>query len=235
MPLISIIIVVFNAVDFLEETIVAVANQNYTNIDLIIIDGGSADGTVNIIKKYEHYINYWISEPDNGIYDAMNKGIAAVKGNWVYFLGAGDIILNVLDQVSNKLKSSNTVYYGDVYRKDTHKIYNGKFSPFKLAVTNICHQAIFYPISVLRKYKYETKYRTLADHDLNMRIYGDKDYSFVYIPILISIYNGDGFSVTNNIDKEFFKNKIKIIQANFPFIVFCYAYSRRMLARILKH
>lgn len=235
MPLISIIIVVYNAVDLLEKTILSVVDQKFKNVDLIIIDGGSVDGTIDIIKKYERYINYWISAPDNGIYDAMNKGIAVVKGDWVYFLGAGDIMLNILDQVSNKLISSNTVYYGDVYRKDTHKIYNGKFSPFKLAVTNICHQAIFYPISVLKKYQYEIKYRTLADHDLNMRIYGDKAFSFVYMPILISIYSGDGFSATNNIDKEFFKNKIKVIKANFPFIIFCYAYSRRILAKVLKH
>lgn len=74
-PLISVITVSYNAVSTIEDTILSVINQTYPNIEYIIIDGGSADGTVDIIEKYVDRISYWVSEPDKGIYDAMNKGL----------------------------------------------------------------------------------------------------------------------------------------------------------------
>ncbi|HEX3386494.1 MAG TPA: glycosyltransferase, partial [Mucilaginibacter sp.] len=89
-PKVSIVTVVFNAADSLELTILSVINQSYPNTEFIIIDGGSTDGTVDLIKKYDKKINYWISEKDSGIYDAMNKALDVVSGDWVYFLGAGD-------------------------------------------------------------------------------------------------------------------------------------------------
>ncbi|HLX55175.1 MAG TPA: glycosyltransferase family 2 protein [Aquella sp.] len=233
-PLISIIIVVYNAVNVLETTIKSLTDQTYKNTDLVVIDGGSTDGTIEILEKYNQYISYWKSEPDNGIYDAMNKGIKFAKGDWIYFLGAGDVLLNVLHEVSEKLQNPNYIYYGDVYKKDVRTIYDGEFSPFKLAVNNICHQAIFYPARALEKYNFEIKYKILADHHLNMQLYGDKSFRLVYIPLLISIYDGGGFSSTNSVDTAFFNDKIQIIKANFSFVVFSYAYLRRMLAKIIK-
>ena len=84
-PLITVVTVVFNDVQHIEETILSVVNQTYPNIEYIIIDGGSTDGTVDIIKKYEERIAYWVSEPDQGIYDAMNKGIQKATGEWINF------------------------------------------------------------------------------------------------------------------------------------------------------
>ena len=104
-PLVSIVTVVYNGENFLEETIKSVINQTYENIEYIIIDGGSTDGTVDIIKKYEDKINYWVSEKDAGIYDAMNKGIEAFKGDYINFLNAGDSYVNneVLNRASVRL------------------------------------------------------------------------------------------------------------------------------------
>ena len=97
--LISIITVVFNDKYGLEETILSVLSQTSENIEYIIIDGGSNDGTVDVIKKYEKSIDKWISEPDNGIYDAMNKGIALASGGFINFMNAGDVYAS-----NNKLK-----------------------------------------------------------------------------------------------------------------------------------
>ena len=91
-PLISILTVVFNGVRTLEETILSVINQTYDNVEFIIIDGGSTDGTLDIIRKYEYAIDYWVSEPDQGIYDAFNKAVSCASGDWLCFLGADDFL-----------------------------------------------------------------------------------------------------------------------------------------------
>lgn len=93
-PLVSILTVVFNNARFLEETILSVLQQDYENIEFIIVDGGSTDGTVEIIRKYEHEIDYWISEPDKGISDAFNKAIILAAGDYVNFQGAGDYLVS---------------------------------------------------------------------------------------------------------------------------------------------
>lgn len=232
LPIISIISVVYNAEFYLEQTLLSVVKQSYPNIELIIIDGGSTDGTVDIIKKYESKISYWISEPDKGIYDAMNKGLKAVNGNWVNFVGAGDIILNVLSKVAPLLKNDNVIYYGDVYRNDTLQVYNGKYNAFKFSRVSICHQAIFYPASVYKDYEYDLKYRSNSDHHLNLRLYGDKRYQWAYFPIIIAIYEGGGYSELN-IDYEFIKDRIKVVKNSFPLVVYAYAYIRNVFFRML--
>jgi glycosyltransferase involved in cell wall biosynthesis len=232
-PKISVVTVCFNAAASIEQTIKSVVNQSYNNIEYVIVDGGSTDGTVDIIERYNGLIVKWISEPDKGIYDAMNKGIGMVTGDWVYFLGAGDTLLNIIDKMIPNFTKPNCIYYGNVYRKDLNKIFDGRYTGFKLAVTNICHQAIFYPLSALRKYKYDTKYKMLADHHLNMLCYGDKTFLFKYIPMQISIYEGDGLSAITA-DEEFYKDKITVVRKNFSLMVYLYAYVRRTLAKALK-
>lgn len=93
-PLITVITAVFNNVSTLEQTILSVIEQSYDNIEYIIIDGGSKDGSLDIIQKYEHVIDYWVSEPDSGIYDAWNKGVKVSSGTWIAFLGSDDRYLD---------------------------------------------------------------------------------------------------------------------------------------------
>jgi glycosyltransferase involved in cell wall biosynthesis len=89
-PLVTVITVTYNCGHCLEETILSVLNQSYSNVEYIVIDGGSQDGTLDILKRYNHAIDYWVSEPDKGIYDAMNKGIRFSSGEWLNFLNAKD-------------------------------------------------------------------------------------------------------------------------------------------------
>lgn len=93
LPLVSIIIATYNSDDFLNQAINSILVQTYPNYELIIIDGGSTDNTIKIVKSYEEKINYWISEPDRGVYDAWNKGITVAKGDWICFVGSDDVLL----------------------------------------------------------------------------------------------------------------------------------------------
>ena len=118
-PLISIITVVYNGDKYLEETVQSVLSQTYDNVEYIIIDGASTDGTIDIIRKYEDQIDYWVSERDKGMYDAMNKGIDAASGELINFMNAGDRLIFLDVNSLLKLHTTNTSYY---YHEEQHKI-----------------------------------------------------------------------------------------------------------------
>ena len=126
----SIITVTYNAASTLEETILSVIKQRNINYEYIIIDGGSKDSTIDIIKKYQDRIYYWISEKDKGIYDAMNKGLKIASGDFVIFLGADDHFLsyNTLEMTSKYINNIDEVYYGTVFRSKRNDLYYGKFN-----------------------------------------------------------------------------------------------------------
>lgn len=213
-PIITVIVVVFNRVDTLEDCILSVIRQRYDNVELIIIDGGSTDGTLDIIRNYDQYIDYWLSEKDDGIYFAMNKGIELGSGDWLYFLGSDDVMLDSIHKVAKHLRSENTIYYGDVYLPESHAIAYNKFTPYKLMKMNIPHQATFYPKVVFRKYKYNLQYISAADYDLNIRCYNDRDLKYDYIPILVAIYDESGFS-TLRLDNKFAEDFFQVLKENF--------------------
>lgn len=114
-PLVSIVTVSYNSADTIEQTIQSVTKQTYPNIEYIIIDGGSRDGTVEIIKRYQDKISFWISEPDMGIYDAMNKGISYAKGDYIGIINSDDWYeLDAIEKIVSKIKEDPIIIYGNM-------------------------------------------------------------------------------------------------------------------------
>lgn len=180
---VSIITVVFNAQEYLENTIKNITLLDYTNIEYIIIDGGSTDETVNIIKKYSTYISYWISEPDKGIYDAMNKGIERVTGEWIIFMNAGDTFFNstTINTFINDVNTDTELYNGAINFIDEDKvIYKPPHGLEKVWVTVPCwHQASFIKASLMKKYNYSLEYKIAGDHDFYLKCFvNNKKFQF---------------------------------------------------------
>ena len=199
--IISVITVCYNAKSNLEKTILSVLNQTYSNIEYIIIDGGSTDGTIDIIKRYDDKITYWQSEPDNGIYDAMNKGADMATGEWINYMNAGDCFYSdttLEDFFSCHISNDIGVCYGN-----TLQIYDfgsGISQPkdfFNNSTMPFIHQSAFVRTKLMRKYRFNLKFKIVADFDFFFRLRNDK-IMFQYIPITVSRYNGQyGLSATN--------------------------------------
>lgn len=235
LPLITIVTVSYNAALTIESTILSVVNQTYSNIEYIIIDGGSIDGTVDIVKKYNHKIAFWISESDNGIYDAMNKSINFLKGDWILFLGADDVLYStdVINEVSRNLKNSNTVYYGNALFYPSKTFYGGKFNQFSIVSRNFCHQTIFYPKIVFDKYHYETKYRVYADYNLNITCFGDNEIAFQYMNLIIVQFSEQGTSAKMR-DEEFENDFYRIISKKLGKCYSLYAFCKLSIYHFMK-
>jgi glycosyltransferase involved in cell wall biosynthesis len=155
-PLLSVVTVVYNGQAFIEHTIQSVLQQEFSDFEYIIIDGGSTDETINIIKKYEDKIDYWISEPDNGIYDAMNKAVKIAKGQWLNFLNAGDRFVNnsvLKESFAQKISDKIDLIYSDWFlcdlRKDPIKLFPG-YSDYSEG--KILHQSVIYKKNLHDKY-----------------------------------------------------------------------------------
>jgi len=222
MPLVTVITVVRNGEKTFEKTILSVINQTYTNIEYIIVDGASTDGTLDIIKKYEDRVDYWMSESDKGIYDAMNKGIDFTAGEWILFLGADDLLLETFSTVCLKLRNKRTIYYADAFFPVNNIIGFGCFNKFKLAKHNICHQTIFYPKSCLSDAKFDLDYKILADYKRNIELYGDKTYNFEYIKEVIAVFSQQGVS-DKIVDEVFLRNKFLLTKKNLGLLPAFYA------------
>jgi glycosyltransferase involved in cell wall biosynthesis len=214
-PLISVITVVFNGVKELPATIDSVTAQNYPNIEYVIVDGASKDGTVDLLRARDGEIDFWVSERDSGVYDAMNKAIDHATGEWIIFLGAGDVLVNSFHEIAPRLQDPATVYYGDVYLPSRHMIYNGKYTAHKLSRFNLPHQAMFYPKALFEHHRFDLKYRIMADYVCNIRAWCDRRYSFRYLRTLVTIYEDREGLSSRMRDDAFDRDIAGIIRENF--------------------
>jgi glycosyltransferase involved in cell wall biosynthesis len=201
-PLVSVITVVFNNKEHLEQTIQSVVNQTYDNVEYIIVDGGSTDGTLSIIKKYEESIDYWVSEPDKGLYDAMNKGLDLANGDWINYMNSGDAFYesNTIQRIINSEYKDADLIYGNhiveydfgfsriVKPKDLKQLWKGMV---------FSHQSLFAKKEVLRQNKFKIK-NSVADYGFILDCFtgGRK---FYYINSVISKISSDGISDTHRV------------------------------------
>lgn len=200
---ITIITVVFNAILYLEETIKSILSQDYNNIEYIIIDGESKDGTVNIIRKYEKYISYWISESDNGIYDAMNKGIDIATGEWINFMNAGDTFYSndTISTVINNLQSNTDLISGNIYYfddKNEKKYLRQEEINYPMQNMFCYHQSLFTKTSIMKDIKFSTEFKVSGDYDFVLKCYM-KNYKFQYLDIPIANFRAGGMAESQNI------------------------------------
>lgn len=209
LPKISIIIAVYNGVKTIGRAIESVLHQQYPNIELIIVDGKSNDGTVAILEAVQSPFLFWKSEPDAGVYDAMNKGITRATGDWIYFLGSDDFLFDNL--VLQKIFGGNEhlsadIIYGNVWTEN--KKYDGPFDQEKLLYRNICHQSIFYK-RALHEFKgnYNPHYKIFADWDFNLRCFFDDRIQIKYVDVIVAHFEVGGISSGKD-DYEFFRHSL---------------------------
>ncbi|MEO8253409.1 MAG: glycosyltransferase family 2 protein [Flavobacterium sp.] len=205
LPLITIITVVYNGFDTIENTVVDVLNQTYKNIEYIIIDGGSTDGTVDVIKKYQNQISYWISEPDNGIYDAMNKGWAkANKDSYIIFLGSGDKIICLPNM---DLYKDVDVVFGDVSLGE-HRIFKSTIGWRSYFGNTIHHQAMLVKKRLNMEPPFSLEYKIYSDFDFNQRLL-KKGVNFQKDD------NFHGFALEGGVSEQLdIKEVVKIVKKN---------------------
>jgi glycosyltransferase involved in cell wall biosynthesis len=186
------------------------------DVEILVIDGGSTDGTPDMLRAHGDRLR-WISEPDNGVYDAMNKGVARARGRWLLFLGAGDRLRpGVLARVAPRLPRNTLAFvYGNALMHDKGVVWDGPWTPEKFRTRNICHQAIFYGRAVFSLLgKYDTRFRVLADYEMNMRCFAEKRVRKIFIDEVISDYEGGGFSAVDR-DEVFYEARPALLQKHF--------------------
>lgn len=234
-PKVSVITVCYNAEEFIENAINSVLNQTYENIEYIIIDGASTDNTVSIINKYKSQIAFFLSEPDNGMYEAMNKGIKTATGDILYFLNSDDVFYDeyIVKNVVKMFQRNNDVelIYGPIIIRDPttnesfikpHDYITKSFFIYNA----ICQQGIFYKANVFNKCgQFDTTYKIVGDYEWVLRAFYKYNIKRQYYESIIAIFrnggmsNSDEFSSLHNIErqkvmKDYF-NKFKILKYNF--------------------
>lgn len=205
---ISVITVVRNGARHLEETIQSVIDKKTKfKLDYLIIDGGSTDGTVDIIKSYARQITFWVSELDSGIYDAMNRGwVAAADGSFILFLGAGDRLISLPDNMD--YYGCNDVLYGNVLIGE-NKVFTARAGYHLKLYNSLHHQALLVNKACHPGAPFNTSYRLYADFDFNQRLM-KSGARFVYSPQFIAYAHPGGLS-----DQQDFSESLRIIMNNY--------------------
>lgn len=202
-PLFTIVTVVYNDREGLIETMSSVLSQSFPNMEYIVIDGGSNDGTIDIIKGYEDKLAYWVSEPDKGVYDAMNKGIAVARGEYVNFMNARDVFYEreVLERVASQINGGEDVVFGNMAVELGGMIYEGKATPFYEHMPlhhdlGFNHQCVFVRTTLAKTHPFDLKYALAADYNMIIALFRE-GAKFQQINTIIALYDLGGISQKN--------------------------------------
>lgn len=198
---VSVITICFNSVSCIERTIKSVIEQSSDNYEYIIVDGKSTDGTVDIIRKYDSYITKWISEPDNGIYHAMNKGVAMATGEYCIFMNAGDAFFaeDILERVRPHLDGKNAIIMGNqIYvSKNRYHHYGRHWKTVTLRSIfrdSLYHQSSFIKRTDLLNTPYDESLRMVSDWKLAHELLIQQNKSYKGIDINICLFDNDGIT-----------------------------------------
>ena len=207
----SIITINYNNLSGLKKTFASVLSQTYKDFEYIVIDGASNDGSAEEMAEHKDMITYCLSEPDNGVYDAMNKGIKVATADYCIFMNSGDCFFtdNVVEKVAHLLDGTD-ILYGNTHYTDG-KIRYSKDEPDLFSffyVSCWCHQSTFIKTSLLKKYLYDDSLRIVADWKFLLQTVIKDNCSFKAIDQNISLYDATGISSTN---KELYEKERALV------------------------
>ncbi|KAA3622554.1 MAG: glycosyltransferase [Flavobacterium sp.] len=224
MSFISIITVNYNDANGLEETIKSVMVQTYRDYEHIVVDGDSSDGSKEVIEKYRDTLAWAVSEPDKGIYNAMNKGIAKANGVYILFLNSGDTLAqkNIIERIHHRLKGGKDIYYGKLKLADEKNETVLDF-PEKLSFGYFYDKGYLpHPASFIKRslfdtiFRYDEKLKIAADWEFMVCAVCKYNVSYEYIDLIITNYDVDGISAKPEYRKVLLSEKQLILQRHFP-------------------
>lgn len=241
---ISVVTVCFNCRNTIEETIRSVISQDYPNIEYIVIDGGSSDGTLNVVNKYQTKIKTIVSEPDQGIFDAMNKSLKYITGYYVLFLNTGDKLVNshIVSDIFGKQEYHEDLIYGDVYIQNelgylfckADAIYSKNPTKKELVFKSqgFCHQSLFTKTSMLKNIGFNLKYPLGADYDTTAQIYYKGNQEIFYVGQPISIFDDRTGGASHNKIVQILKERADFFGYKPLICVYLYAYKEIIINKV---
>lgn len=199
---VTIVTVTFDDKAALERTLHSVESQDYAHLEHVIVDGGSSDGSVDVIRQYGHTNVTWVSEPDNGIYDAMNKGVRMAKGVWVNFMNSGDTFVHesTVSQLVEQLQPDDDLVYGDTnfVSEDSQEVIKAKGPETLWMALNFNHNSLFVRRELLLRHPFNLNYNIVADSEFVIWCYRN-DCSFRNTGQVINNYRRGGYSDENSV------------------------------------
>jgi glycosyltransferase involved in cell wall biosynthesis len=199
-PTISVIIPVFNAKRTLANTLQSVSEQTFPAHEVLVIDGGSTDGSIEVIQANHSHITHWVSEPDRGVYDAINKGIQKSTGDWIYILGSDDVLASndVFESISEHLNDSVSLVFGSVQNLNIRhsmvpEIHLSSMGPLLYIKNTLHQQSAFYRKSLFNNEAFDASMRVLADFDFHLALYS-KQIPFKKLELVIAACDASGLS-----------------------------------------
>lgn len=213
----SIITINYNNHDGLRKTIESVINQSYKDFEYIVIDGGSTDGSKEVIEEYTNHIDYWVSEPDKGIYNAMNKGINVAHGDYLNFMNSGDCFYNnnVLSDTLPYLTAD--IVYGRLFyfnHKERSVYLKGSPNMLHFYDNTLNHQSSFISRKLFADSLFDESYKIVSDWKFFIESLVFKNCSFVTMPVKVGLFEGDGISETNRTLDA--KERNEVLENMFP-------------------